>query len=128
MALQTSVVLRDRIAGFAEAAAGIVPCATRPSCTFTGASLACGTLASEPGYCACSGADKPIALPTTGGRPGFLWHGAQDTTVSVYYTCALDARMTARAIPHRVTLVSGDHNVSPAFMTAAWAYLSGFVR
>ncbi len=128
MALQASVVLRDRIAGFAESNAGLVTCATRADCAFTGSTLACGTLSTEPGYCACSGTDKPIALPTTGGRPGFLWHAAQDPTVSVYYTCTLDARMTARGIPHRVTLWNGNHSIVPGFMTAAWAYLSPFVR
>ncbi len=128
MALTAAVTLRDRVAGFAESSAGLVPCATRPDCAFRGTALSCSTLRTQSGYCACSGADKPIALPTTGGRPGFLWHAPEDTTVSVYYTCTLDARMTSRGIPHRVQLWSGEHYLTSSFMPNAWSYLRAYIR
>ena len=128
MALTAAVQLRTRIAGFAESSAGLVNCATRPDCAFRGTALTCAALRTQPGYCNCTGADKPIALPTSGGRPGFLWHAAEDTTVSVYYTCTLDARMTTRGIPHRVELWSGEHYVTDTFMPRAWAYLRAYIR
>ena len=128
MALTAAVQLRTRIAGFAESSAGLVNCPTRPDCAFRGTALTCSALRTQPGYCNCTGADKPIALPTSGGRPGFLWHAAEDTTVSVYYTCTLDARMTTRGIPHRVELWSGEHYLSSSFMPNAWSYLRAYIR
>ena len=128
MALTAAVVLRERFAGFTESSAGLVQCATRASCAFRGTALSCASLATQSGWCACAGPERPIALPATGGRPGFLWHAAGDGTVSVYYSCKLDARMSALGIPHRIEIWTGDHYATSSWMQRAWPYLSGFVR
>lgn len=128
MALEASVALRDRIAAFAESSAGIVPCATRPDCAFVGSTYTCGGLAGQAGYCACTGPDKPIPLPTTGARGGFLWHAAEDNSVSVYYSCTLASRLASVGAPSQIVLWSGGHTLRPDFLTSAWPFLAASAR
>ncbi len=125
MSLLVSVALRDRVAAFAENSAGMVTCATRPGCAFQGSGLTCGALSTQSGWCGCSGFQQPVALPT-GGRqvPGYLAHGAQDSIVSVYYTCALASRMTAAGVAAQVAIRDGGHDLPASFARNAWTFLS----
>ena len=51
-------------------------------CAFRGAGTSCAALQTEPGYCACSGLEKPVPLPTSGFMPpGYLTHSNDDDTV-----------------------------------------------
>ncbi len=125
MSLLVSVALRDRVAAFAENSAGMVTCASRPSCYFQASSNSCAAMASESGWCGCSGPGLPVALPTTGRQvPGYLSHYAQDPIVSVFYTCALSSRMSALGIPNETVIRPGGHDLSTGFAQAAWAFLS----
>ena len=128
MALETSVVLRDRIAAFAESSAGIVPCATRPDCAFTGTTYTCSELATQSGFCACTGPDKPVPLPSSGARSGFLWHAAEDNSVSVYYTCTLASRLADVGAASQTVIWSGGHTLRPDFLTSAWPFLAQRAR
>jgi poly(3-hydroxybutyrate) depolymerase len=119
--------LSDRVAGFAEAAGGLVTCPATSGCTFSSdAATSCGELASQPGYCSCSGEEKPAPLPAGGRKPaGYLAHAANDTTVSVYYTCSLASRMQALGFPTSVAIrPSGGHDWPPDLAVAAWPFLS----
>ncbi len=123
-----ALTLPGQIAGFAEAGGGLVTCATSPSCRFAGSGASCAELAAEPGYCSCSGEEKPAPLPSSGRKPaGYLAHGRGDTTVSPYYTCALAARMQALGYPNQVSIVEGDHRWPPGFATSAWSFLQPHV-
>ncbi len=127
MSLLVSVALRDRVAAFAENAAGLVTCANRPSCYFQSSSNSCATMASESGWCGCSGPGLPVALPTTGRQvPGYLAHFAQDPIVSVFYTCALSSRMSALGIANETVIRPGGHDLSTGFAQAAWGFLSRY--
>ncbi len=129
MTLLVSVALRDRIAAFAENAAGMVTCASRPACYFEGASLTCAGLATESGWCGCSGPGLPVDLPVSGRMPpGYLTHGAQDPIVTAFYTCALASRMSALGVPVEVSLHNGGHDLSVNFARNAWPFLSRFRR
>ena len=130
-ALHVAVVLRDQIAGFGEIASGLVRCENTNSCAFRGNGTSCDALRAEPGYCSCNGAEKPAPLPVSGGMPpGYLTHSNDDDTVSVYYSCELDARMTALGHPHRVRINdrAGGHAIPEGVAQDAWAYLSQFTR
>ncbi len=129
MSLLVSVALRDRIAAFAENSSGMVTCATRPVCSFQGSASTCAGLAGQGGWCSCSGGGQPAAPPATGRHvPGYLSHGAQDPMVSVFYTCALAARMSAVGAPVQTTIWSGGHDLPRSFLTNAWAFLSRYRR
>jgi len=127
MALLVSVALRERIAAFAENCAGMVTCASRPDCRFQGTSLTCGGLASEPGWCGCSGPGLPIA-PAAGAAPGYLSHGNADPMVSVQYSCALAARLAAVGAPVQTYLWSGGHYLGANFARNAWTFMAPYRR
>ncbi len=127
MALLVSVALRDRIAAFGENSAGLVRCAQTRSCRFLGSDLTCAQLQAQPGWCSCTGPELPVALPTMGRRvPGYLSHGSQDPTVSVYYTCALASRLEALGFSAQTHLWAGGHYLDVSFAPNAWAFMSRF--
>ncbi len=129
MSLLVSVALRDRIAAFAENSAGQVTCADRPSCSFQGSALTCAGLATQSGWCGCSGYAFPAAVPTSGRRvPGYLAHGAQDPMVSVFYTCALGANLSAAGGTVEVAIRNGGHDLPASFGATAWSFFSRFRR
>jgi predicted esterase len=129
-----AMLLPDRIAGFASAGGGLVRCKTTFDCIFngTGAPKAdCATLATRPGWCSCSGAEKPQTIPTlpaSAFKPaGYIGHAINDDVVSVYYACQLADRMTTLGYPNKLALtLTGGHNAKPHFMVDAWAYLKAF--
>jgi len=126
-AVFTAATMPDQIAAFAEASGGLVTCPSTGSCTFSsGAGGTCDDLASQPGYCSCSGDEKPAPLPTTGRRPpGYLAHAADDTTVSVYYSCSLADRMLQLGYVSSVNIrPTGGHVWPPDFATTVWPFLT----
>ncbi|MDO9021056.1 MAG: PHB depolymerase family esterase [Deltaproteobacteria bacterium] len=117
--------LADRIAAYATSSGGLNRCASTWSCSFEGSGSTCATLRTRPGWCACSGAEKPVALRTDGRMPpGYLAHGTRDPLVSVQYTCELEARMAAVGAVTQTALRDGDGHVLPSdFVSAAWRFL-----
>jgi len=128
MAYMVSQVLRDRVVGFGSNAAGLSRCNPQQACRFQGRGTTCAALATQPGWCTCSGPELPVPVGATGRRtPGILFHGTADPLVSVYHTCTLDALMRARGNPVNLTLFDGGGHAS--FSTLAsrvWTYLSAY--
>jgi predicted esterase len=122
-ALLSAIAFRDQIAAFAEGGSGLVDCATTRSCTATSTSTNCATIGA---LCACSEADKPISLPTSGRLvPGFLAHNNRDDTVSSYYTCNLAAGMEAAGYTHDVLIGNAEgHGFPEGFLPDAWGFLT----
>lgn len=91
--------LPDRIAAFAENAAGAVRCAHREAAgpQFTGTASTCTALAQQPGFPSCSGALLPAPVPAPRVPLGFLAHAVDDNLVSVAWTCTLASSLGARA-------------------------------
>ncbi len=118
--LRAAVAMRDQIASFTEMSGGLVTCDNTNSCSFGGTSTTCAGLASEADYCKCpvgGASEKPITLPTSGRMPaGNLTHGNQDFTVTVAYTCALAARMTALGHTVQVSIRAGADHAIPDFV------------
>ena len=126
MAYMVSQVLRDRVVGFGENASGLSRCNPQQTCRFQGSGSTCAALATQSGWCACTGAELPIAVGATGRRtPGVLFHGTADPLVSVYHTCTLEARMRAVGNPVQTTLFDGGgHADFSTFASRMWSYLS----
>jgi len=124
--LAAAMALPDLVAAFAENSAGLVRCATTADCEFSGSGTSCGELATQSGYCSCSGTEKPISIPTGGYKPpGLLAHAADDGTVSPYYTCDLAARMQSLGFTTQVEIrASGGHDWPTGFAEHAWQFLS----
>ncbi|PIE17051.1 MAG: hypothetical protein CSA65_09860 [Proteobacteria bacterium] len=123
-----ALALPDQIAGFASAAGGLVRCSGTGSCTFRGtATTSCAALSKQSGFCSCSGAAKPIALPSakaTYKTAAYLAHSVRDDVVSSYYSCALAAELRKRGHPVKVALFAkADHGAPPHFMVDAFAFL-----
>ncbi len=115
-----AVLLRDRIAAFAENSSGLVRCAHTWDCGFQGNGTTCAGLRAQPGWCGCAGAGLPIPVPSTGHLPpGFLTHGTADPLVSVQYTCALADALGAAGATVSTQLFNGDGHAVPA----NWAQL-----
>ncbi|MBW2734832.1 MAG: hypothetical protein JRH20_20790 [Deltaproteobacteria bacterium] len=123
-----AMTMPNRIAAFAENSGGLVRCATTGSCTFSGSGTSCAELASQSGYCTCTGVEKPASLPTSGRKPpGYMVHSSNDSTVSVFYSCDLASRMQALGYVTSVTIrASGGHDWQPNAATAAWGFLSKY--
>ena len=119
--------LNDRIAAFATSSAGLVQCNNTWSCRFEGGGSTCGQLSSQRGWCSCAGPDKPGPLDVPGRRPpAYLAHGTRDPLVTVYYTCAMEARMRSLGYTVRTVLRDGDGHVLPErFAQEAWTFLAG---
>jgi poly(3-hydroxybutyrate) depolymerase len=121
-----AVLLRDRIAAFSENSGGLVRCARTTSCTFQGSGTTCAALRAQAGYCACAGAELPVAVPTSGRMPpGLLTHGTRDPLVSVYYTCTLADLMTARGHTQVTQLFNGEgHGVPSNWAQLVWPFFA----
>jgi len=123
-----AMALRDQIAAFAEADSGLVTCPRTDSCTFQSSSTNCSAiLASAPSSCtSCNGPEKPIAVPVSGRKvPGLLGHRNHDDGVSVFYTCALSARMQALGYDASAMIANEpEHGIPTGFVEAAWAFFS----
>lgn len=97
MAYFVAQVLRDRVVGFGENAAGLSLTTPHQACRFQGRGATCAALATQPGWCPGGALQLPIAVPTTGRHtPAVLFHGTSDPVVSVFHTCTLE-RLCARA-------------------------------
>ena len=127
-----AMTLKDKIAAFAANSSGLVKCAKMPDCSFTGNGTSCSALSAKSGYtkCAskCTGAEKPGSVATSGRKPpGYLAHSSDDNTVSVYYTCALSARMSALGYTQSVTIYTGNgHSIPYNLAVNAWTFLSKY--
>lgn len=130
-AYHVAVLLRGRIAAFAENAGGAVRCANKdaPGPQFTGDDTTCAALAQRPGYPTCDGPLEPSA---PGAHPpwGFLAHHPDDDVVSVAWTCTLAAALGDHA---EVFLRAPDdeshgHSVVSGFAERAWAFLARHSR
>lgn len=124
-AVLAATALRDQIAAFVSNSAGLVRCPRTGSCKFKGSDKSCASLAQDPGYCACDGAEKPGPLPQSGRKPAaYLSHSVDDPTVSVYYTCELASRLKALGYPVELRLRSGiGHGVPFPLAIDAWSFL-----
>ncbi len=119
--------LQNRVAAFVSNSAGLVRCASTGSCSFKGSGKTCAALAKEPGWCSCSGAEKPGPV-ATGGRkvPGYLVHSNNDKVVSIYYTCALESRMKALGYTTSMSVFSDGHSMPYLLAVTAWKWLSKY--
>jgi poly(3-hydroxybutyrate) depolymerase len=124
-AILTALALRDRIAAFAEVGSGLVTCATTRSCSARSTATECTALL-RGATCSCSGAEKPITIPTSGRLvPGLLAHNNRDDVVSPVYTCALYQRM--KTLGYDVEVMIGDaegHGHPEGFLPRAWTFLA----
>jgi poly(3-hydroxybutyrate) depolymerase len=118
--------LNTRIAAFATSSAGLVQCNNTWSCGFEGSGTTCAQLATQRGWCNCNGTEKPGPLDVVGRRPpAYLAAGTRDPLVTVYYTCAMEARMRSLGYTVRTVLRDGDGHVMPErFAQEAWSFLS----
>ena len=128
-----AMTLPDKIAAFVANSSGLVRCATMPDCSFsTSSGNTCAKLSARSGYknCAakCTGAEKPGPVATTGRKPpGYLAHSNDDSTISVYYTCTLAARMAALGYSSKVTIYSGNgHSIPYNLAVDAWPWVSQY--
>ncbi len=124
-----ALTMPDKVAAFSEAAAGLVSCPTTQSCGFfSTTATTCSAFASAPGWCGCSGAEKPAAVPASGRvPPGQLIHARDDTTVSVYYSCALQSRMTALGATTSLTILTGGGHIWPTgYAQRVWPFVSQY--
>lgn len=122
----TAVVLRDTIAAFAAVGSGLVACETTRSCTAQSTSTDCATILSSAG-CTCVGSEKPTTIPVGAPRmpPAFLAHNNRDDIVSVYYTCALNKRLTELGYPVTVTIGNEEgHGFPEGSLEQIWAHFS----
>jgi poly(3-hydroxybutyrate) depolymerase len=126
MAYFVAQVLRDRIVGFGENAAGLSLTSPQQMCRFQGRGTTCAALATQPGWCARGALELPIALPMTGRRtPGVIFHGTADPLVSVYHSCTLERLMRERGAPVQITLFdNGGHAAFDTFAQRTFDALS----
>lgn len=119
--------LQGKIAGFAEASGGLVPCQTTADCSYTSVTMDC---AAAQQWCApmCTDVEKPIPLPTSGFKfAGYLAHAFDDDTVSVYYSCNLATRMQNNGYPVQTAFrATGGHTWPSNFAQSAWAFLAQY--
>jgi poly(3-hydroxybutyrate) depolymerase len=118
MAYFVAQVLRDRIAGFGENAAGLSLTNPHQLCRFQGRGTTCAQLATQAGWCSGGTMQLPVPLPSTGRvTPAVLFHGTADPIVSVYHTCTLERLLRARGGAVQTTLFDGGGHA--AFDTLA---------
>lgn len=122
--------LGERIAAWASSSGGLCNCAVRPDCTFQGSGTTCAALARQSGWCGCAGPDKPGPVNTSARRPpAYITHGTGDDTVSVYFSCALDARLRAAGYEVETVLRDGAPHVMPDdYAATVWPWLARHVR
>lgn len=117
--------LGDRIAAWASSSGGLCTCDLRSDCAFTGRGGSCAALSRQPGWCGCTGADKPGPVRATGHRPpAYLTHGSSDDMVSPYFTCALSERLGAAGYEVQTVIRDGEQHVMPdGFAVEVWPWL-----
>ena len=124
-AVLAAMTLQDQIAAFVSNSAGLVRCASTGGCSFTGSGTSCAALSKQSGWCSCAGVEKPGAVATSGRKvPGYLVHSKNDTTVSIYYTCALESRMKALGHTTSMNIFSDGHSMPYLLAVTAWKWLS----
>lgn len=125
-ALFAAMIFHDRIAAFAENSGGLVRCGTTPGCHFSGHGTTCAALASQRGFCTCSGPNLPIDVVASGNRPAaFLAHGTDDSIVTVAYTCDLERALRGAGYDVSVSLRDGEGHMLPeSFIGEAWPFLA----
>ncbi len=128
MAYMVAQFMRDRVVGFGSNSAGLSRCNPQQSCRFRGVGTTCEALATQAGWCNCTGPELPVAVPTTGRHtPGVLVHGTDDPLVSVYHTCTLASLMQARGNPLQlIVLDGGGHYLSTTLARRVWTFLSPY--
>ncbi len=128
-AIAAAMALPRRVAAFAANASGLVKCGSTAGCKFKGTAPTCGGLKGQAGWCSCAGAEKPIKVPTSGRRvPGYISHSVDDTTVSVYYSCQLAARMQQLGYKVKLRLWSGEgHGMPYPLAINAYGFMKSWV-
>lgn len=136
MAVLTAQALRNQIAAFAENAGGLVTCPPRLDNDYRTSLTSCPQILADtsvPSRLQCSSTsssyDPEPVLPFSSGsrRPGYLTHGNQDDTVSVYYTCNLSQDLSAKGYTVQVNIVNGfGHALTPNFVTNAWNFMRNY--
>jgi len=128
MAYFIAQVLRDRVAGFGENAAGLSLTTPQQACRFQGRGTTCAALSTQPGWCPRGALELPVALPAAGRRPpGVLFHGTADPLVSVYHSCTLERLMRERGAPVLITLFdNGGHAAFDTFAQRTFDALSPY--
>jgi pimeloyl-ACP methyl ester carboxylesterase len=124
--------LPDRVAAFAENAAGAVRCAHRAAAgaQFTGTASTCAALQAQPGFPTCAGALLPAPVPTRV-PPGYLAHAVDDALVSVAWTCTLAGALGNRAWVHLQVPTPPDtfgHAVTDDFAVGAITFMTRYRR
>jgi poly(3-hydroxybutyrate) depolymerase len=125
-AIAAGLAMQGTIAGFVSSAGGLVRCPTTGGCSFKGSGSSCSALAGQPGYCSCSGTEKPATVPQAqgGGVFGYISHASDDDAVSVYYACELATRMKARGHPATLAIRASDgHSIALGLAQKAWPAL-----
>ncbi|MFO0610688.1 MAG: prolyl oligopeptidase family serine peptidase [Polyangiales bacterium] len=127
MAYFVAQILRDRVVGFGENAAGLSLTSPHQLCRFQGTGTTCAALATQPGWCPGGAMQLPVALPATGRvTPAVLFHGTADPVVSVFHTCTLDRLLRARGGSVQTTLFDGGgHAAFDTFAQRVFDGLSG---
>lgn len=124
----SAMTLPYQIAGFVSNSAGLVRCPTMQSCSFTGTATTCAGLALQPGYCSCSGVEKPGPVAVLGRKPpGYLAHSNDDTAVSIYYTCELASRMSSLGYALSLNIYTyNGHSMPHNLAINGWSFLSQY--
>lgn len=125
-----AMTLHDRVAAWASSSGGLCACPRRPDCMFMGSGTTCAALARMSGWCSCGGTERPGPINTAARRPpAYITHGTGDDTVSVYFSCALDARLRAAGYEVETVLRDGAPHVMPDdFAATVWPWLARHVR
>lgn len=136
MAALTAQALRSQIAAFGENSGGLVSCPPRLDGDYTTSLTSCTQIladASVPSRLKCASSsssyDPEPVVPFSSGarRPGYLAHGTQDDTVSVYYTCNLYQDLQSKGYATQVNLVQGfGHALTPDFVNNAWDFMKNY--
>lgn len=136
MSVLTAQALRSQIAAFAENSGGLVTCPERRDGDYTTTFTSCSQIladSSVPSRLQCSSTsssyDPEPVVPFSSGsrRAGYLAHGNQDDTVSVYYTCNLYQDLNSKGYTTQVNIVNGfGHALTPDFVTNAWAFMKNY--
>ncbi len=138
-----AMLLKDRIAGFAENAAGYVSCFpsssrkadTQPAFGTTNCSTILSTAGSD--LTCNSGNTEPFsasALPSSASQrvPAYLRHEISDTVVSVYNSCYLSSALVNSGYTQGSNLSTNvisdgsGHSVDVTFLSSAWSFLRAF--
>lgn len=136
MAALTAQVLRSQIAAFAENAGGLVTCPPRIDGDYSTSLTSCSAILADgavPSRLKCSSSSptydpEPVVAFSSGAkRPGYLAHGNNDDTVSVYYTCNLYQDLNSKGYPTQVNIVNGfGHALTPNFVVNAWNFMKNY--